>query len=211
MVLKEQRGGACQCEEATVPRHHDIQSSASAKTAAEVSSTRVRFAEEKNAYFEAPAVDDIELRERWYAHVEIKEMKMEKSVLAKDIIVADQQSTSRVTFQTVLMKAFHDCCNFDDAVIAGGVSPEGFKRLVRLLELCPSRIGMETVAVPVVSIRQHIHRSELKRSLKSIQKHRKDMDPRKMEECIRQACESYSRPSRLYASYIAQAHAEGGN
>lgn len=225
MVLKKENIGITSAHEgdlATVSRHEVLQQvahhhihhhGAVAKNGTPVMALRpnVRFAEECNEYIESPTPfiveEDVPLR--WYSVTDIKTMRGERAKLAQDIIAADQTSNSCITFQTVLMKVFQDCCDMldednihtQDDVVLPGI----FSCLSRTLELCPSRHGMECIAVPEIGIRQYIHRSELQISIKSIQLHKHGVDGNKLEECLRLTSESYSRSSRLYARLIAHA------
>lgn len=252
MVLKDAKrvvGGSDEADLATVSRHQvsrrDAPSTPKSTAPAVYAPSRTRqqtkvcrIAEERNVYYENPrTLMEEDIPKLWYRVLEWKQMKFEKAKLAQDIIAADQMmSRSRVTFQTVLMKVFEKCCETREATedletvkprYAAGtmiISPTLFSRLSRTLELCPSRIGMECHAVPVIAIRQNIHRTELRRSIKSIQNHHRQRQQQhqregivsmasssseryKMEECIRLTSQSYSRPSRLYAQLIAHAHA----
>ena len=165
----------------------------------------VRIAEQHNVYLEtsSPRIheEEYDISSRWYSKGEFKAMKSERSHLVQDIIKTDIASEKPVTYQTCLIKAFYDCCQ------AKSLSPSAFDRLSKLLEHCPSRVGLESMAVPVIAKRCQVHRSELRHSIKSIQRLRETTESPKLEGCIRMVSERYSQPSRLYARLIARAHA----
>lgn len=211
MVLKERepatRAGANR-DFATVSRH-EIQFFDATKNGHQPPSGKVRFAEDQNRYWKNPQpLTEQEISKRWYSIMDLKAMKNNRSKLVRDIIAADRQCMSNVTFQTVLAKIFEACCTAQHESLSQHpfLSAEAFHRLCRTLELCPSRVGMEWVAVPAVGFHQHMRRTELRRSLKSIQLHCKHMETEKYEECLRLTSESFSRPSRLYAALVATAH-----
>ena len=77
-----------------------------------------------------------------------------------------------------------------------------------MLELCPSRTGMESLGVPVVALRQQVRRTELQRSVRYVQQQRNVLGNDRLQECIRLMSESCSRPAQLYAGLVARAHAE---
>ena len=77
-----------------------------------------------------------------------------------------------------------------------------------MLEICPSRTGMESLGVPLVAMRQQVRRTEMKQSIRYMQQQSHVLGHDRLEECIRRVSESASRPSRLYAGLIARAHAE---
>ena len=148
-------------------------------------------------------------------------MRQNRVALIDEIITQDQQSKSRVTFQTVLLQAYRDCCehqpNKHDAQDDDDsskqqqeeiCSPSFFPFLSRMLEMCPSRTGMESLGVPLVAIRQQVRRNEMKKSIRYMQQQGHVMGGERLEECIRRVSESCSRPSCLYAGLIARAHAE---
>uniref|UniRef100_A0A7S3LCT6 Uncharacterized protein n=1 Tax=Amphora coffeiformis TaxID=265554 RepID=A0A7S3LCT6_9STRA len=170
----------------------------------EKSNKVVRIVEQNNIYWESCLAMDEEEKDvstRWYSKAELKTMRSNRSHLIQDIIKADIASQKRVTYQTCLIKAFYDCCQ------AKSLSSGAFDRLSKVLQLCHYRVGMESMAVPVVAKRCRVHRSELQRSIKSIQLLREATESHKLEECLRLVSERYSQPSRLYARLIARAHA----
>ena len=163
----------------------------------------VRIVEQHNVYLEtSPQIHEEEhVSTRWYSKGELRAMKLERSHLVQEIIKTDIESEKHVTYQTCLIKAFYDCCQ------AKSLSSGAFDRLSKLLEHCPSRVGLESMAVPVIAKRCQVHRSELRHSIKSIQRLRETTESPKLEGCIRMVSERYSQPSRLYARLIARAHA----
>lgn len=195
---------------ATVSRHEVLGGDAVtlAKTGYDKRKKKVRVAEERNVYYPNPLdVTEKELSKQWYSRLELKAMKFIRFKLVEDILKADDQIKSRVNYQTVLTKAFQSCCGAIGEGEQVALTPEFFQCLARLLELCPSRYGMETVGVPGVAIHQQVQRAELRRSIKAIQEHGGILGPVRMEESIRVTAEAYSRGSRLYAGLIALAHA----
>ena len=182
----------------------------------------VRIVEEHNTFLERPLpwfVSDVS--HQWYSREELLVMRQNRVALIDEIITQDQQSKSRVTFQTVLLQAYRDCCehqpNKHDAQDDDDsskqqqeeiCSPSFFPFLSRMLEMCPSRTGMESLGVPLVAIRQQVRRNEMKKSIRYMQQQGHVMGGERLEECIRRVSESCSRPSCLYAGLIARAHAE---
>ena len=216
MVLKDHqhRTGVRQRKQgdiATVSRHDVLDAVTSAKLACNDTrnvTKEVRFAEDRNIYHtNQMTLTQQEMTKQWYSRAELKAMRCNRFKLIEDILKADYQIKDRVNYQTVLSKAFQDCCGAVGDGEEVAFTPQFFQCLVRLLELCPSRHGMELVGVPAIAVRQQAQRAELRRSIKAIQDHSATLGQPRMEESIRITSEAYSRGARLYAGLIALAHA----
>lgn len=193
-----------------VHRHKEIDAGASVsqRTGFPDRPIRVRFAEEHNVYLSSPPLTATDIVKRWYSMGDLHKLRMNRSRRIQAVLKEDQSGNESVTFQTLLVQAYQLCCSCLEDGKAARFSPDFFKSMVKQLQSCPERHGLETVGVPLVAMRQQMQRSEMRRSIRRIQEAgASTLPPERMQEFIRMTCESYSRSSTLYAGLIALAHA----
>jgi hypothetical protein len=144
----------------------------------------------------------------WYNSSDYKYFKQSTLSAANAIIQAESRSRTPYSYQRVLERTYQQCRNAISECdeFQNLSTTEDRRHLNHWAKVAPSRVGMERWAVRSIAKSKSIRRFEIVDIVLSIQDaHAKQQTD--AHEVIRNSCERISRPSRLFAVALAQAHA----
>jgi len=184
----------------------------------------VSFDESKNVAIENRQWLEEDCRQSWYSTEELCIMKQECYTLAR-LIHKKEKETEQLndTYKNVLLRVYDACC----AVQANGEKPIVSQRdrllLMKIVNKASTRAGLERLCIREIAHDRHFRRGEVVDAVLDIQRYGRSRDRRRRcngddndhdaacsedhacTELSRLSSESLSRPSRLFARYMAVA------
>lgn len=173
--------------------------------------------------------------ECWYHLHEIQTFRQQVIALTQHVVQFERLNRAPFSYQRVLERTFNDSCGCrgvrpseadDDAVVvvAGGGS-ENQQHLQRWLEVADCRLGLERLCVAKIARDKTKRRVALQRLMRQERRRRQQQQEQKIldngnnnlavlsedkknqdrAEWLREECDRYSRPSRVFARTMAEA------
>eukprot|EP00977_Amphora_coffeiformis_P014042 scaffold3842_cov158-Amphora_coffeaeformis.AAC.4 len=178
------------------------------KRAASVRPRVVSFDESKNVAHDNTQWCEEDCVESWYTAEELYNIKMGCYDLAR-LIHKKEKETEHLddTYKNVLLRVYDACC----AVQASGekplVSTNDKLLLMKIVAKSSTRTGLERICIREIAHDRHFRRGEVVDAILDIQQHRHNSSSseRTCAELSRLSSESLSRPSRLFARFMAVA------
>jgi len=193
----------------------DKSSSASSTDSENEGSKSVHFAERLNQYHDSRAnANNVAPQELWYSPQEQKEMKEANAVMVKNIVQPSADSApskhQQGSYISALEQTYRACLGATPA--SGGdtdhdddspqLDPVVLNKLREQLQHWPTRAGLEGKSTrSALEDKQRMHRILMLRMKQS-----SSSSSRGQDELLREQCSTLSRPRRLFAQYVAQAH-----
>jgi hypothetical protein len=184
----------------------DDQSVASTVTSSTSSSCKsVCFDMDSSTYYENKQICFGDCKDLWYTASEMKSFKHHTMVLAKEVQKAEARNRAPFSYHRVVLRTYEVCMEACSESFASFLSADERKHLRRWAEVAPSRLGLEKWAIRPIGRDRSVRRADIVDVVLDIQQTVNACD---LDEIIRQQAETISRPSRLFARYVAQANAE---
>lgn len=170
---------------------------------------RVMFDESRNVVRTTPA-DDCCLEERWITSAEMKQMKNKTIYLAKEINRSDKANTTQNSFSypRVVMGVYLSCSGVALETDQSPLTAVQRKQFYKWMDAAQSRLGLERACIQELRLDKYRRRTQVVDAVMGVQEClpmvviRDDSD-----ELIREASQSVSRASRIFAHELAVAQA----
>ena len=157
---------------------------------------RVRFGDDLKVCITIPTPSSSELHERWYTEQDFKTFKRETKRLFKHLVLKSIENESYDSWTLCLERAYHGfilACDLHDV--------QRVKACNRAA-LTPLLVGMERWVLPGRREERHLLRLEILERIRNIQM--KKLSIHVKTSRIGEICRELSRPSRLYAGFLAE-------
>lgn len=166
--------------------------------------THVGFDMSQNTVHEMPPVSLDELNERWYHTDHYKVFKRSLVDLARQFQHADTLNSDPTSFKALLTKTFHACREVTkDTPSCTCELEENDMNLFKNWMARGSRRGIERACVQEIIADKASRRRRISIVVICSQEAAKHMGPDERAEYLRKVSESVSRPSALFAWYLA--------
>lgn len=163
----------------------------------------VRFDEIQNTSFRNTQVCEEDIKKQWYSALDFERFKSETLIVGHEILRKESSKfPERFSYQGVLQLTFEMCCQCTSETDGSVLSRQQEEDLMGRMRRSSAWVGLERQIVRAIVLDKCSRRRRLI-SLVSTPTNVSQMG----EAAIRKACMKISRPSRLFARQIAQAHA----
>jgi hypothetical protein len=167
----------------------------------------VHFDLSNNKEYSTEAVDEEDLKSRWFHSADFKKFKASYIRLSRKLQQRDRENTDPQSFKTMLYKCFYACRRAKEEGKTVVLSEEEEDTLQAWLD-GGSRTGLERFSVHEIIYDKSVRRRHLSAKLLAMQDEYRLMLPEEqsqdLSEQLRFTSERVSRTSRLFAWRIAQ-------
>jgi hypothetical protein len=169
---------------------------------------KVQFDESLNKTYESILECHEDCKSLWYSAEDCKAFKAAHSASAREVIDAESHhSNDPYSYRNTLHRTYDACCRVVQETDDCALTLQDVEHLRECMKLYENRIGLERVAIRSVARDRHERYRELVGVVSTIQRMESTVDAETRTEFICSSCESFSRASRLFALYLAQAQA----
>jgi hypothetical protein len=165
----------------------------------------VHFNEAENTFHDYTSVLDKE--DIWYSLKDLQQFKSSMRNSVREIVRNDRLDSSATSYQKVLERAYDACCHSDVLSKHEEQHVEAWCPVA----VAASRLGLERFTIRSIFMDCANRKRNLAHTVLQIQElamSNKHMSRQVQMKLIRQASVKFSRPSRLFAQQLAQAHAQ---
>ena len=169
---------------------------------------RVSFALNRNKEYANSTMTEDDCRTLWHTPYDFKKMKEHTNTFAKQAMKQDKaRSDDQKSYSNIILRVYDQCCKVESEPQCNVLSNEDSRDLVYLVGKANSRTGLERVIVRDLAYDKRYRRNEIVRAVLKIQRQsiNPDVINGPVNELMHLACETISRPSRLFARQLAQA------
>lgn len=151
-------------------------------------------------------MDREEVKALWSTTAEMKQFKAQTAFLAKEINRAEKANVAAFSYQRVVLGAYDACCRMQAETDASPLTNTESKHFNKWMEVSISRIGLERICIREMAQDKYARRAHVVDSVLEVQE---SLLPgmRDGDELMREAAQSISRSSRLFARELAKAQA----
>lgn len=167
---------------------------------------RVTFDENRNVYHANRQMNREEVRELWSTSAEMKQCKAQTVFLAKEIIRAEKDNSAPLSYHRIVLGAYDACCRVTCENNTSPLTEVERQHLNKWMEISTSRIGMERICIREISQDKYARRAHVVDAVLDVQENLA-CGAQDGDELLRQASQSVSRTSRLFARELAHAQA----
>ena len=171
---------------------------------------RVRFDLSENQFYYQNKMCAEDLADCcWYNRQEFADFRMDTLQNAKEVILFDREFCSGWdSYQNVLTRVYETC--LESVMESTQLDPEDAQAFSRYVSSMEMRIGLERSAVRKVGRDKMNRRKALLETMISVQEDldcQDDVSLAQRQEILSFTCREITRPSRLFATFLAQAQA----
>ena len=167
---------------------------------------RVQFDTSMNVYHKNTVMDREAVRDLWSTGAEMKQFKAQTAFLAKEINRAEKANVAPFSYQRVVLGAYDACCRMQTEITTSPLTETERKHFNKWMEVSISRIGLERICIREMAQDKYARRAHVVDAVLEVQE---NLLPgiRDGDELMREASQSISRASRLFARELAHAQA----
>lgn len=163
----------------------------------------VKFNLSNNIEYSTSFISEEEKAAVWYTHDEYKKFKSSFIELAREFHKYDKANPDPESFKIMLNQAFTACSQATEARVEGLLDSHNQKVLQRWFSK-GSRRGVERASVPSIFADKSSRRKRITNAVLDAQDQSQDMSIEDQWEHLREASESISLTSRLFAWVLAK-------
>jgi hypothetical protein len=200
----------------------NVTTSSTTVTTANTIKKSVRFAsKDKNEYYDNTQLCLEECQELWICRDEYKKLQRSLQFLSTGLERAEKFAADNPSSYTNVLLYLYALCGDQNRACRSGssrtenpaliLSQDEMQELTQRLRLSSNRLGLERRIIPQFRQERNAQRRQMLQQIQQIQSlhhknsNRKGSNNAKAAAHMRQACESISRPSRLFSLHMAHA------
>ncbi|KAL7575665.1 hypothetical protein ACA910_011486 [Epithemia clementina (nom. ined.)] len=157
--------------------------------------------------------DEEELHSMWYSSKDFQAFKKEVCTAAKELIRFEKEAcrqSGKAAYGKVILRIFEACCNAQKDLyeirpgqLSGALTSSDETQFQKWISVTPSRTGLERLASRRIYQDKSKRRAELIYTVLDIQEYYQNMPFEDRAQLISNAAQEITRPSRLFAAYLA--------
>jgi hypothetical protein len=166
----------------------------------------VRFHEASNVEHANENACQEDYEDSWYSQADYRRFKATSMYMAREIAKLENRNRAPFSYHRVLLRTYEACCSVHEETNASVLTSFERKHLERWTEVATSRLGLERWTVRSIQSDKLLRRNEIYRIVMELQ-NIVTQNPEPKADFLRQSSERISRPSRVFARTLAEAHA----